>query len=623
MLKFYCPTCNQKLSAEDNAIGKTVKCPTCNTNIEIPIDWISNTKTPVLHDSLKQKLKIPSNISKKIKKIVLHCICISVICFGIGIPLSIWYINNIHAKKIYKSALIDFEKGNYQNAIKNFEYAASKKITDAKYKLGYCYFYGLGIKHDIQKTIFYLQEFAQSGNIEAQYILGLCHINNNNIDDAKIYFQRAAAQKHPESQFVLGLIYFEKEKNFTEAAYWFQKASEQGCEKSLFFLNKFFKFGFAIMQNSSKAKALNNYNLALDSKSIDNKIINSILKNIENNFPTSQNKIQITQKITHKKNNQNTFEAKKINEIKIPSLSNKTIKLLLANNNLYNNTLADAYNQKMQAIGVVVAIIESRDKITEEAIGTAFAISKNRFVTNSHVAYACRFNDLIFEPLLQQSITYFEKDRGRRPYPYEKEQIKILVKNNLKNNNYKIKHIEIRLNHSKGKRFIVNKIQPHPKYTPKGNGEFDVAIMEIIGYTDCYFDIASKEDLYNLKVGTQIASAGFPMEGLSDLNLNAPEASYAIGTIKKMTNFKNEADSPENNRSIFHTIPAAGGASGSPIFTADGKIIAVLWGGAVTGISATARIGSSAMQNYAVRIDQIESIGEINTTCKDWIKSSF
>ena len=576
MLKFYCPTCNQKLSAEDNAIGKTVKCPTCNTNIEIPIDWISNTKTPVLHDSLKQKLKIPSNISKKIKKIVLHCICISVICFGIGIPLSIWYINNIHAKKIYKSALIDFEKGNYQNAIKNFEYAASKKITDAKYKLGYCYFYGLGIKHDIQKTIFYLQEFAQSGNIEAQYILGLCHIDNNNIDDAKIYFQRAAAQKHQESQFILGLIYFEKEKNFTEAAYWFQKASEQGCEKSLFFLKKIYEQGIAIFPDKQKIAILNHQTakIKINSNSKEDKIISNII-------------------------------------------SSKDISI--AGN--FTNSLSDIYNQKMQAIGVVVAIIESKDKITEKAIGTAFAISKNRFVTNSHVAYACRFNDLIFEPLLQQSITYFEKDRGRRIYETEKEHLEFLLRQELRNNDCKIKHIEIRLNHSKGKRFIVNKIQAHHKYTPDGNGEFDVAIMEIIGYTDCYFDIASKEDLYNLKVGTQIASAGFPMEGLSDLNLNAPEASYAIGTIKKMTNFKNEADSPENNRSIFHTIPAAGGASGSPIFTADGKIIAVLWGGAVTGISATARIGSSAMQNYAVRIDQIDGIGTVNILCKDWIKA--
>ena len=175
----------------------------------------------------------------------------------------------------------------------------------------------------------------------------------------------------------------------------------------------------------------------------------------------------------------------------------------------------------------------------------------------------------------------------------------------------KIRDIEIRLNHSNGKSFRVAKVQAHPRYNPaEGSGEFDVAVLEIVGSTDCYFDVATKRELHSLRPGVPVASAGFPMEGLHDLNIDKPEASYAAGYIKKTTDFDNKDAGTENNRSIVHSIPTVGGSSGSPIFNARGEVVAVLWGASHVGVNDQGeRMSSAALQNFAVRIDQIEDVG--------------
>lgn len=300
--------------------------------------------------------------------------------------------------------------------------------------------------------------------------------------------------------------------------------------------------------------------------------------------------------------------------------------------NLSGSSLPSIYQKKQRAVGLVTLTFQDQKGNFETIpIGTAFAIKKNRFVTNAHVAYAVKngFEEGLVTPLLiryfageakkkRQSLKEYLQDIGDRGI----EQARSRLLEGLKEHGVKIRDVEIRLNHSNGKSFRVAKVQVHPRYNPaaqKQTGEFDVAVFEISGSTDCYFDVASKSELHSLQAGIPVASAGFPTEGLDDLNIEKPEASYATGDIKKITDFDNKDAGGEYNRSIFHSIPAAGGVSGSPIFVANGKVIAVLWGGSNHGFDAQgARVSSAALQNFAVRIDQIYDVGDPVTWDK-WV----
>lgn len=81
-----------------------------------------------------------------------------------------------------------------------------------------------------------LTELAQSGNSEAQYILGRLY-NDERIDGSEedklsfYWLQQAAEQGHCEAQYWLGLRYSDTPtsmKDNAKASYWLEKAAKQG-----------------------------------------------------------------------------------------------------------------------------------------------------------------------------------------------------------------------------------------------------------------------------------------------------------------------------------------------------------------------------------------------------------
>lgn len=294
----------------------------------------------------------------------------------------------------------------------------------------------------------------------------------------------------------------------------------------------------------------------------------------------------------------------------------------LAVENSSGNSLSSVWQKRLQAVGLVMMTFQNKTgKILPIPFGTAFAIGKNKFVTNAHVAYVVKngYDDFfklfvkyhLIEAAKEQGKSYsdFMRSIGERGF----ERFRTAKLEEFKKQGWKVRDIEIRLNHSNGEGFRVAKIQVHPRYNHGDEtGEFDVAVFEISGRTDCFFEIASSGELRGLTAGTPVASAGFPMEGLEngDLNIDNPEATYATGVIKKITDFDNKDAGAQNNKSITHSIPAAGGASGSPIFTSNGKVVAVLWGVNHGFMSARGRIPSGLLHNKAVRIDQIKHMSE-------------
>ena len=110
------------------------------------------------------------------------------------------------------------------------------------------------------------------------------------------------------------------------------------------------------------------------------------------------------------------------------------------------------------------------------------------------------------------------------------------------------------------------------------------------------------------------------MENLdnNNINLDKPAATMQSGIISNVTDFKRcEQKDPAANVFIRHNLPATGGASGSPIFTTDGKVVAMLYGGNVNFKKESGeRTPSAAQINFAVRIDllhEVKNAMDVNT----------
>ncbi len=307
------------------------------------------------------------------------------------------------------------------------------------------------------------------------------------------------------------------------------------------------------------------------------------------------------------------------------------------------SSFEDVVKDYESCVGLVVATAEDasgkplnimgRD-LSTLPIGTAFAIGKNMFATNCHVAYSLKdsSNDIgsrafsiIFPLLIQDFINlanrkriHINSDDDLSRFIDTDQDARQMLNEIIKNlkDNIKISKIEIRLSNKEDIPLKVTSVKVHPKYKPLNsdyqNSEYDIAVLYTQKKTKKWFKLASHKTLYKLKTAQKIGYIGFPMEGLiaaGGIDVDTPIATFKSGTINKITNaqFRNVDD--KSNRTITHDIPTTGGASGSPIFLENGQVIAILWGMNVSSISEDgSRISSAAQQNFATRIDVLEDL---------------
>lgn len=151
----------------------------------------------------------------------------------------------------------------------------------------------------------------------------------------------------------------------------------------------------------------------------------------------------------------------------------------------------------------------------------------------------------------------------------------------------------IALNKQPEKKYRVIKAISHPDYNkPLKNsqgkdstaGTYDVGLLIVKESCPVTFPLASAEKINRLDAGRRVAFIGFPAEGLlnhgSDNNL--PVATMQTGIVTAVTDlWGNQADA-QSRLLVQHSLPCTGGASGSPIFDADGDVIAVLNAGNLT-----------------------------------------
>jgi len=116
--------------------------------------------------------------------------------------------------------------------------------------------------------------------------------------------------------------------------------------------------------------------------------------------------------------------------------------------------------------------------------------------------------------------------------------------------------------------------------------EYDVAIIHLaepLPGNPVVLELADSDHLKKLKPGAPVASVGFPMEGMTGtMVVTKAPASLRFGNIGALTDvFMSRADA-DKLFLIQHSVPVAGGVSGSPLIDASGMVIGIVSGGTTT-----------------------------------------
>lgn len=113
-------------------------------------------------------------------------------------------------------------------------------------------------------------------------------------------------------------------------------------------------------------------------------------------------------------------------------------------------------------------------------------------------------------------------------------------------------------------------------------GSYDVAILIVDPATKLApkLNVANADELQNLKPGEAIAFVGYPA---ADAKNKTAEQMH-FGFVSGSTDFLGVGGN-RPGQLIYHTAPASGGASGSPIVNGKGEVIAILSGGETKELS--------------------------------------
>jgi hypothetical protein len=147
--------------------------------------------------------------------------------------------------------------------------------------------------------------------------------------------------------------------------------------------------------------------------------------------------------------------------------------------------------------------------------------------------------------------------------------------------------------------------------SPPGAG-YDVALMHPVAGARLAppLTIAADRSLAGLGAGAAIAFVGFPMERLAagGVNPRAPVPQTQIGHVTAATDYFLLPSTDAERHLVQHSLPATGGASGSPVIDVRGEVIAVLSGINVVMLNPETRTPSAAGVNFAQRADLVREL---------------
>jgi V8-like Glu-specific endopeptidase len=145
---------------------------------------------------------------------------------------------------------------------------------------------------------------------------------------------------------------------------------------------------------------------------------------------------------------------------------------------------------------------------------------------------------------------------------------------------------------------------------------YDVALLYVEDPTQLGQPLtyAPRESMNALKAGEQLVLIGYPSEDLNGTSSQKPEPTSQTGIITSVTTYFLSRGDDESDLLVQHSVPATGGASGSPMFNTKGEVVAFLNAGNIALVKDkdgnTQREPSAALVNYAQRADLLLDLAE-------------
>ncbi len=238
---------------------------------------------------------------------------------------------------------------------------------------------------------------------------------------------------------------------------------------------------------------------------------------------------------------------------------------------------------------VIHAVFVSQDDVIFTFVGTGFAVTRGTLVTNGHIIDALVRLDDQFQDFNQRFGT------GLQAY--------WMVVQNL------TPSLVYRWNY-----FFIDEFSTHPQWNPLDLSSPDVGRVQVLeGSMPRTIPLVTVSEALRLRVGTRVATLGFPgeLQG-GDLDHLYPIATFKDGTVSAVRPpFQGERYSPRDTYVVQHNLDLSGGTSGSPIFDASGKVLAINNAGIANVVltlgGAPARI-SQAAPGFGIRADKIHEL---------------
>ena len=166
----------------------------------------------------------------------------------------------IKAKEYTKSADLHYHIEEYANAVEFLQKAVNLGYSEAQYKLGYMYQYGLGVKKNYIKALQLYKKAAGQNYMAAFCNIGYMYENGlgvpNNSAKAVEWYLKGADLGDEVCQDNIGLHYEEGDgvaKSYTKAFEFYLKSADKGYAKAQYHLGGLYEKGRGVKKDISKA----------------------------------------------------------------------------------------------------------------------------------------------------------------------------------------------------------------------------------------------------------------------------------------------------------------------------------------------------------------------------------
>ncbi len=192
-------------------------------------------------------------MTKAVKKKLLWCLICSAAVLLAGLPG-----NSQADEKAMKDAANLYQQGRFAAAYDIWQAEAEKGVADAQFNLSTLYLTGRGVDLDSEVAEKWLRKSADQGYPPALHNLALQLIEQDRVNPALEFLEKAANKKFPSSLYTLGKFHqvgLDGSAKPDLAFKYVSKAAELGHMKAQYNLGKMYRDGYTVPPNDTSSTA--------------------------------------------------------------------------------------------------------------------------------------------------------------------------------------------------------------------------------------------------------------------------------------------------------------------------------------------------------------------------------